>query len=102
MTVYDENAYANSKPAKNAPGGSVFDLILSVFDYLKDRHKTRKANRERRDAFKNLLRADAKLLHDIGLTRDDVLWASNLPLHINAAEELQKIRDGEQPNARWR
>ena len=47
--------------------------------------------RERRDAFRSLLRLDARLLSDIGVTREDIEWASRLPLSVNASAELQKI-----------
>jgi len=34
-------------------------------------------------------RLDDYLLRDIGVTRDDVRWASHLPLTMNAAAELE-------------
>ena len=42
-----------------------------------------------RRAFQTMLRLDEHLLNDIGVTRHDVLWASELPLSQNAAQELQ-------------
>jgi uncharacterized protein YjiS (DUF1127 family) len=33
---------------------------------------------------------DDYLLHDIGVTRDEVRWASGLPLTVNAALELEE------------
>lgn len=33
---------------------------------------------------------DDYLLHDIGVTRADVRWASGLPLSVNAALELEE------------
>ena len=33
---------------------------------------------------------DDFLLHDIGVTRADVLWAAGLPLSVNAALELEE------------
>ncbi len=44
-----------------------------------------------RQAFDRMLALDDRTLADIGVTRDDVLWASKLPLSANAAQELQKI-----------
>ena len=32
---------------------------------------------------------DARMLADMGVTRDEVLWASKLPLSVNAAWELR-------------
>ena len=33
---------------------------------------------------------DDRTLDDIGVTRDEVIWASYLPLSVNAAHELEK------------
>ncbi len=33
---------------------------------------------------------DDNILDDIGVTRDEVAWASQLPLSVNAAHELDK------------
>lgn len=51
--------------------------------------KTRRQQRIDRDAFLHLLRLDERELDDIGLTRDDVIQASNMPLSYNAALELE-------------
>ena len=32
---------------------------------------------------------DERLLDDMGVTRDEVMWAANLPLSLNAAWELR-------------
>jgi len=44
-----------------------------------------------RDAFKHLLSLDDSLLKDIGVTRADVTWASQLPKSVDAAVELEII-----------
>ena len=33
---------------------------------------------------------DDRILDDIGVTRDEVAWASHLPLSVNSARELDK------------
>ena len=33
---------------------------------------------------------DDRILDDIGVTRDEIAWASHLPLSANAAEELDR------------
>ncbi len=48
-------------------------------------------NRVDRQAFSHLLTLDDHILKDIGLTRDDVVWASRLPVSVNASLELEKI-----------
>lgn len=50
--------------------------------------RTRCAQREARDAFRNTLRLDDHLLDDIGVTRDEVEWAARLPLDENASHAL--------------
>ena len=55
--------------------------------WLEARHQ-RRLNRQ---AFKQLLTLDDKVLRDIGLTRADVIEASSLPLSQNAAVELETI-----------
>ena len=52
--------------------------------------KKRQEQRIDRDAFNTLLRLSDRELADIGLKRDDVLRASNLPLSFNASDELRK------------
>jgi uncharacterized protein YjiS (DUF1127 family) len=43
-----------------------------------------------RRSVSQLDRLDDYLLRDIGVTREDVRWASNLPLSMNAAAELDE------------
>jgi uncharacterized protein YjiS (DUF1127 family) len=37
----------------------------------------------------SLAEHDDALLRDIGVTRGEIDWAANLPLHVNAAHELE-------------
>ncbi len=67
-------------------------------DYLRCRlhafrkyRELRKAQQIDRLAFQHVLYLDDQLLEDIGVTRDDVLWANKLPLKENAALELRNI-----------
>lgn len=50
----------------------------------------RKALRIDRLAFQHVLYLDDRILDDMGVTREDVLWANKLPLRQNAALELRK------------
>lgn len=50
-----------------------------------------KRRRVDRRALKDLAELDDAGLQDIGLTRNDVLWASHLPLSEHASMELEKI-----------
>lgn len=62
-------------------------LNLAVHNY--HAYKTHRTNRR---AFVQMLNLEEGVLSDIGVTRDDVLWASNLPIEVNAALELEAIR----------
>ncbi len=53
--------------------------------------KARKQHRLNREALQHLTKLDNRILNDIGLTRADVIWASDLPLSQNAAQELENI-----------
>jgi len=44
-----------------------------------------------RQAFKNVLHLDDRMLKDIGVTRQDVKWASKLPMSEDAAIKLEHI-----------
>ena len=50
--------------------------------------ETYRQHRERRDAFRNLLRLDDQILDDIGVTRAEVACAARLPLRLNASDAL--------------
>jgi uncharacterized protein YjiS (DUF1127 family) len=43
-----------------------------------------------RRAVARLDRLDDHMLHDIGVTREDVIWAAGLPLTVNAALALEE------------
>ena len=45
-----------------------------------------------RAAFMNLVGKENWLYEDMGIHEGDVDWASRLPIQINAAQELEKIR----------
>lgn len=67
------------------------DWTRKAVSAIKEGYARSMKRREDRDAFKNLLALDERMLKDIGVSRNDVIWASNLPLSINASEELEKI-----------
>jgi len=52
-------------------------------------------HKQRRDraAFMNLLGKEEWVYRDLGIHRGDVEWASRLPMNVNAALELEKMRD---------
>ena len=63
------------------------DLLSRFGKYLVLKHN----QRIDRMAFNSLLKLDDNLLKDIGVTRQDVIWASNLPLHEDASKKINEI-----------
>ncbi len=87
MTTY--NHCADSVCAEN-PKSQTFG-VTSAFQAFAKFLRERQKLRVNRAAFNSMLSLDDRMLSDIGVTRDNVRWASKLPLHMNAAEELQKL-----------
>lgn len=48
-------------------------------------------SRIERAAFRRLLSVDDRILKDVGVTRGDVYWASELPINVNAGEALRRV-----------
>ena len=89
----------NNHASKNHNG--LAKLTQSLFMKIKAYLALRRQRRINRDAMKSLLSLDEATLKDIGVSRDDVLWASTLPAQENASQELGKIRTANIATARW-
>jgi uncharacterized protein YjiS (DUF1127 family) len=64
-----------------------------LFAKLRDHWKRRKSLIEDRRAFETMLALDEVILRDIGVSRDEVEWASRLPMEFHAARELKKVAE---------
>lgn len=64
---------------------------IRVWNNFKTSLRNWQQRRIDRQAFQHMVTLDDPLLRDIGVTKSDVIWASKLPLSINAALELEKI-----------
>jgi uncharacterized protein YjiS (DUF1127 family) len=64
-----------------------------LFAKLRDHWKRRKSLIEDRRAFETMLALDEVILRDIGVSRDELEWASRLPLGFNAAREAKKAAE---------
>ena len=62
----------------------------SLIERAGDWFRRRSAQITDRRAFDTLTRLDDRELRDIGLTREDVEWASKLPLSWNAAQAMRE------------
>ncbi len=87
--TYTDNttSHATRVVSVKAPVANVSSWLLAPVRFV----KTRIRQRIERQAFDNLLRLDNQMLSDIGVTRADVVWASNLPLSQDAATQLEII-----------
>ncbi len=91
MTTMDET-YQNTLAPKY-----LFGARAGRRSYLAWLHRFIKLWSQRyvdRLAYRNMLDLDESILRDIGVTREDVIRASKLPLSRNAAEELHRIALG--------
>ena len=66
--------------------------VAQILNRIANFIEVRKQRRIDRLAFKHMLTLDEEMLKDIGVTRDDVIWASKLPLEINASRTLEEAR----------
>lgn len=72
--------------------GIAFNRVLKFVARAIDAHCTRRQQKIDRKAFLNLVGKEDWIYDDMGVHRGDVEWAATLPLNINAAKELEKIR----------
>jgi uncharacterized protein YjiS (DUF1127 family) len=79
-----------------APATSVMTPFKSVIARMLNAVATylerRKQYRTDRDAFDSMLDLSDDILDDIGITRDDIVWASTLPKSVNASKALEDAR----------
>lgn len=59
---------------------------------IKSEIQRKKNQHQRRLAFLQMQNLEDNILQDIGISREDLNWASKLPEHVNAAKELETIR----------
>lgn len=72
---------------KTTFAGSLCSLVASTRHWIEKKYN----QRINRQAFNYLLTLDDNLLKDIGVTRQDVQWASQLPLEEDAATKIEQI-----------
>ncbi|MCF6321115.1 MAG: DUF1127 domain-containing protein [Rhizobiaceae bacterium] len=78
---------------KSAPDlySSIGGIISRWVIAIKHQYALRKQRNIDRQAFSRMFALDDHILADIGITRDDLTWASKLPLSQNASCVLNKI-----------
>jgi uncharacterized protein YjiS (DUF1127 family) len=82
-----------SETATGVPYSGNNSLVEKVRTHLRNRRARKKVI-----ALRDL---DQRMLTDIGVTYDDIVWASKLPLSVNSAHDLDKVsRDSRSTNSR--
>ena len=64
------------------------------------RYRKNRQDRISREAFRQMLLLDNEILDDIGVTRENVEWASQLPMHYSAAKALESTKKRARPKQR--
>lgn len=89
-------AWANQTDTISTTRRFMRDVYCGLVNYL----ARRRQQKLDRDAFRNMLLLDDDILDDIGVTRSNVEWASQLPMHLSAAQELRKTSLRARPKIR--
>ncbi len=84
-------AYGHHEHARTGYRASRVGWIGKLARGLRRALEAYSERRINRAAFDTMLELDDRMLNDIGVSRHDVRWASNLPLSVNAAMELEQI-----------
>ncbi len=95
-------SHIECKPQASQTVQKLPTFIVSVFTRIKTSLAQRRQRKLDRDAFRNLLLLDEASLKDIGVSKDDIIWASNLAMNENASQELEKVRANNIATARAR
>lgn len=77
-------------------------FISSIFLKVKAAYKMHQQRKIDREAFRTMLNLDEASLKDIGVTRNDIIYASKLAMNQSASKELEKIRATNIATARWK
>lgn len=80
----------------NVPSMIAFSAFLNR---VRTWYRRRRASRQARAAFMNTVHLDDRILDDMGVTREEVLWAASLPIEQNAALAL-RVRAARRRSAR--
>ena len=90
MTVSNTNCTTCSAAYVSEPQ-TVRQYLHEVANKVTNWWSTVQRRHTERAAIKQMLELDDQALHDIGITKADVIWANSLPLGDNPTHKLQKI-----------
>lgn len=73
-----------------APSSRMLSALAAFVRRAREHSQQLRSLKQDRAAFMNLVHQDDRILDDIGVTREEVLWAASLPVRINAALALHE------------
>lgn len=80
------------RQTRNAEVADYGGRLRRIVSGLQERYRAWQRKRLNRAAFRNLLEQDDWVFEDIGISRADAEWAAGLPMHVNSAQEMEKLR----------
>lgn len=86
----------------NQANNNLSTFVEGILQKIRTSYALHRQHKIDRDAFRNLLSLDETHLKDIGVSRNDIIWASKLALHENASKELERIRANNVATARFK
>ena len=95
-------SHIECRPNGNPSANQFSTFLAGLITKMKTSLAQRRQRKIDRDAFRNLLLLDEASLKDIGVSKDDIIWASNLAMNENASKELEKVRANNIATARTR
>ncbi|WP_424993169.1 hypothetical protein [Oceaniradius stylonematis] len=93
MTVFDNELTRHATAV--TPGALARRLTAQALGWFVTRRERAAEHRRQRldrQAYCALLGKEDWVYRDMGVNRADVEWAARLPLHVNAARELERLR----------
>lgn len=93
MTVFEHNHASHARPHAAALVRRLVDAAARWIGQRRAIAAELRRQRLEREAFRALLGKEDWVYRDMGTNRADVEWAARLPMHINAARELDRLRD---------
>ncbi len=91
MTSIELQTHHERRHGRSA-GSMLVRLAAATVSHIVRAVATWDKHRRNRAAFRALLGKEDWVFRDMGIHRGDVEWASRLPMHVNASEELEKLR----------
>ena len=73
-----------------APSSRMLSALAAFVRRAREHGQHHRSLKQDRAAFMNMVHQDDRILDDIGVTREEVLWAASLSVRINAALALQE------------